>query len=263
MFWDNFERLCREQNMSPNAVAAKLGISSGSLTAWKNGRVPRGATLEKLEQYFDVTKAMLFADNEPCSNTMFKEKFIKLCNQRGVAPTVVCQSIGLSRSAFSNWTDDSVPRRATLQKFADYFGITVDELLSDDTNTKKPSPKNEEGKTFPDIFYQYYDLPEALQREIAAFVEFKISQYKKQKEQERIKSLAEKAAEESKQHELKEAIDRINKKIVKGEFDPLKGQIAAYDGGSTSLERKQAEWVAEIKRLARLIEDEQSGNGDK
>ena len=65
MFWDNFERLCREQNMSPNAVAAKLGISSGSLTAWKNGRVPRGATLEKLEQYFDVTKAMLFADNEP------------------------------------------------------------------------------------------------------------------------------------------------------------------------------------------------------
>lgn len=194
---------------------------------------------------------------------MFKEKFIKLCNQRGVAPTVVCQSIGLSGAAFSKWTEDSVPRRATLQKFADYFGITVDELLSDDTNIKKPSSKIEKGNALPDILYRYDELSADKQQEVVAFMEFKLAQQEKQKEQEEIKALAEKAAEESKQYELKEAIDRINEKIAKGEFDPLKGQIAAYDGGSTSLERKQAEWVAEIKRLAQLIEEEQSGRGDK
>ena len=61
---------------------------------------------------------------------MFKENFIRLCNQKGEAPSAVCQKVGLSNAAFSNWKDDSVPRRATLQKFADYFGITIDELLS-------------------------------------------------------------------------------------------------------------------------------------
>lgn len=56
---------------------------------------------------------------------MFKEIFIRLCNEKGVAPTVVCKSVGLSDAAFSKWTDESVPRRATLMRIADYFGTTV------------------------------------------------------------------------------------------------------------------------------------------
>lgn len=86
MFWDNFERLCHEQNKSPNAVATELGISSGSLTAWKNGRVPRGVTLEKLEKYFNVTKAMLFSDNQkekPIENDGLEENTILLALRDG------------------------------------------------------------------------------------------------------------------------------------------------------------------------------------
>jgi transcriptional regulator with XRE-family HTH domain len=60
---------------------------------------------------------------------MFKEIFIRLCNEKGVAPTVVCKSVGLSDAAFSKWTDESVPRRATLMRIADYFGVSVDYLL--------------------------------------------------------------------------------------------------------------------------------------
>ena len=63
---------------------------------------------------------------------MFKKNFIRLCNNIGEPPTIVCQKIGLSNSAFSNWDDNSVPRKATLQKIADYFGITVEALLSDE-----------------------------------------------------------------------------------------------------------------------------------
>ncbi len=59
---------------------------------------------------------------------MFKKNFIKLCNQKGIAPTVACQAIGLSSAAFSKWDETSIPRRATLQKFADYFGVSVDSL---------------------------------------------------------------------------------------------------------------------------------------
>lgn len=78
---------------------------------------------------------------------MFKEQFIKLCNEKGVAPTVVCQSIGLSNAAFSKWGDESIPRRATLQKLADYFGVSVDYLLG---NAEKEKP-SEEGSGGEDV----------------------------------------------------------------------------------------------------------------
>lgn len=62
---------------------------------------------------------------------MFKENFIKLCNERKIPPTVVCQSIGLTAATFSKWDEKSVPRKATLYKLADYFGVTPQDLLSD------------------------------------------------------------------------------------------------------------------------------------
>ena len=60
---------------------------------------------------------------------MFKKIFIRLCNERGVAPTTVCREIGLSNAAFSCWTDDSIPRKTTLLKIAKYFNVSVDYLL--------------------------------------------------------------------------------------------------------------------------------------
>lgn len=60
---------------------------------------------------------------------MFKENFIRLCNQRGESPTVVCKKIGITSSAFSKWTDESVPRQATIMRIADYFGVSTSYLL--------------------------------------------------------------------------------------------------------------------------------------
>lgn len=55
MFWENFVDLCSQNGTSPNAVAAELGKSSGSVTAWKNGAVPRETTLKKIAEHFSVT----------------------------------------------------------------------------------------------------------------------------------------------------------------------------------------------------------------
>lgn len=66
---------------------------------------------------------------------MFKKNFIKLCNAKGVAPTVACSKVGLSNAAFSCWTDESVPRKTTLLKIADYFGVTVEDLLKEEEPT--------------------------------------------------------------------------------------------------------------------------------
>lgn len=61
---------------------------------------------------------------------MFKDNFIKLCNKHKVAPTAVVQEIGLTASTFTKWDSNTVPRRATLLKLAEYFGVTVEELLN-------------------------------------------------------------------------------------------------------------------------------------
>lgn len=60
---------------------------------------------------------------------MFKKIFIDLCNKKGISPTRACNDLGLSAATFSCWTDASIPRRATLQRMAVYFGVSIDYLL--------------------------------------------------------------------------------------------------------------------------------------
>ena len=56
-FWNTFVNLCNEINKSPNAVAEEIGISSGSITAWKKDpfRKPQDRILQKISKYFNVS----------------------------------------------------------------------------------------------------------------------------------------------------------------------------------------------------------------
>lgn len=66
MFWQRFYVLCKQANSTPNAIAKKLSISSGSLTAWKGGRIPNSTTLQVIADYFGVsTDYLLGKDNPP------------------------------------------------------------------------------------------------------------------------------------------------------------------------------------------------------
>lgn len=71
MFWDNFVRLCNRVGKYPNTVAAEVGVkSTGTVTGWKNGAMPRQSVLKKLCEYFGVTEAdLLNGEKEtPASN---------------------------------------------------------------------------------------------------------------------------------------------------------------------------------------------------
>lgn len=62
MFWENFLKLCNEFNKSPNAVAKELGITSGTVTAWKKGGVPYDRTKQKIADYFGVSVGYLLGE---------------------------------------------------------------------------------------------------------------------------------------------------------------------------------------------------------
>lgn len=57
MFWDVYTRLCAKVGKAPNVVAREVcGVkSTGTVTGWKNGAIPRNNVLSKLSEYFGVT----------------------------------------------------------------------------------------------------------------------------------------------------------------------------------------------------------------
>lgn len=66
MFFERYSELCKEANSSPNAVAKRLSISSGSVTAWKNGTLPRIETVRRIADYFHVSADYLLGNvNDP------------------------------------------------------------------------------------------------------------------------------------------------------------------------------------------------------
>lgn len=60
---------------------------------------------------------------------MFWNNFLAQCAKRGKSPAVVAEELGFSNSATTCWKNGSLPRMSSRKKIAEYFGITVDELM--------------------------------------------------------------------------------------------------------------------------------------
>ena len=60
---------------------------------------------------------------------MFWNNFLAECAKKGKSPAVVAEELGFSNSATTCWKNGSLPRMSSRKKLADYFGITVEELM--------------------------------------------------------------------------------------------------------------------------------------
>lgn len=72
MFWENFSNLCRIRGIKPNPCAAAIGVSSATVTKWKNGTIPNGETLIKLAEYLDCSVDYLLGRSESQSADITK-----------------------------------------------------------------------------------------------------------------------------------------------------------------------------------------------
>ncbi len=61
---------------------------------------------------------------------MFYDNLKKMCDEKETTPTAVAKIVGMSSAAPVYWKRGSIPKADTLQKIADYFGVTTDALLS-------------------------------------------------------------------------------------------------------------------------------------
>lgn len=93
----------------------------------------------------------------------FYERFVSLCDEKGIKPGRAAEDCGINRSNVTMWKNNGgTPRSNALQKLADYFGVTTDYLLGKET---KKAPTNGERKDVLDevdvAFYgEYKELDE-------------------------------------------------------------------------------------------------------
>lgn len=60
---------------------------------------------------------------------MFWENFVVECAKKQKTPAGVVEELGISNSMPTSWKKGVIPRAKTQKLIADYFGITVEELM--------------------------------------------------------------------------------------------------------------------------------------
>ena len=66
------------------------------------------------------------------------EVFEQLLQKKGVSSYKVAKEAGVTQTALSNWKSGrSTPTAKTLQKIADYFGVTIDYLMTGDDSSEQ------------------------------------------------------------------------------------------------------------------------------
>lgn len=72
---------------------------------------------------------------------MFIDVLQKLCNERGISVYKATTEIGLNRSAVAKWKKGAIPNGETLQKMAQYFGVDINYLLGEKSETAGADPE--------------------------------------------------------------------------------------------------------------------------
>lgn len=71
---------------------------------------------------------------------MFWENFVTQCEKLEKSPTTVVEELGFKRPAVTSWKNGALPQVKNRKKIADYFGITVEELMG---TKKEPAGEGE------------------------------------------------------------------------------------------------------------------------
>ena len=73
MFYERLKKACKEKGTSVTAMAKYLGLSSGNVTNWKNGRLPKTEIALKIASYLDVSVSYLMGEEEQTTKKPLSE----------------------------------------------------------------------------------------------------------------------------------------------------------------------------------------------
>lgn len=100
----------------------------------------------------------------------FYENYVKLCNSVGKSPSAVAVELKFGKPSVTRWKSGAEPRDATLQKIADYFGVTVEYLKGEETK-KDPATNGEVSSAKKALINLIVDLDEEQCRKLRSIIE--------------------------------------------------------------------------------------------
>ena len=113
---------------------------------------------------------------------MFYDKFVCLCEQKGISPSGAAVAMGINKATVTNWKknfengNDIKPTTEVLNKISEYFEVSIDYLVSD---------SNRLNITENDIKFALFgdgDITDEMYDEVKNFAEYVKQKYKNKKE---------------------------------------------------------------------------------
>lgn len=115
----------------------------------------------------------VFCTNRRSDFLTFYEIYEWLCKKRGISPTRAAQDNGIKQQSVSAWkTRGSIPKAETVQRLADYFGVSVDYLLDSKPLPQKEITLSSGKKYFVNSRYQELTAIENFLREMGYAITF-------------------------------------------------------------------------------------------
>lgn len=105
---------------------------------------------------------------------MFWKNFYSLCEDNNEKPLNVVTKLSIGHGSITKWKNGAVPNGKNLQKIADYFGVTVDYLLTG--QKEKPTANSELSND--EMFTLYQSLPPELQKQAEDYLRFLAAKHK-------------------------------------------------------------------------------------
>ena len=153
---DTLERIVKcigPKHGAKKQLAEYLGIHPNVITNWLNGRNRSYRRyLDEIAQYFNVSVSYLKGNTDQKNFDLESEEMYKifeeLLNLHGITAYKVAKETGISTSTMTEWKKGKyVPKADKLQKIADYFGVSLEYLMTGKTSEKKtPAPETRDGK---------------------------------------------------------------------------------------------------------------------
>lgn len=88
MFWDKYNKICKERNIKPRKLAAELDISPATVTRWINGSIPKMETIKKFSEILQVPMVYFYNEDAEFDNALKIltakkniQKIVELCDE--------------------------------------------------------------------------------------------------------------------------------------------------------------------------------------
>lgn len=130
----NLKCLRKQRGMSQQELAEVLEISQAAVGNWENEhREPDLKTIIRLAQYFGVTLDDLVLRDLKPPIPVYAKNLAHLRKKHGMTQREVANLLGVSKATSCKYENGNVePTVAQLIKLADFFQVTLDQLVKQD-----------------------------------------------------------------------------------------------------------------------------------